>query len=208
MKFTAIILALVASTAVAWQPMGVGAPRRAARTAVSMKQRTRLEAERELRAAVKAGKSKGKAGEKVGGFVIPVDAVCVDDVVGTQASAATKLRCAAALREMGRPLPLVYRPELSDEEKAQKQKIREYSTYGSLAAGLFLVANIAETALNAQFNLWPDLKQEWNYSGNNDAICAKLKIDKPSEYDSYALCSETNLKAIKPRSIPKPKGVE
>mmetsp|Transcript_28362 Transcript_28362/g.49192 ORF Transcript_28362/g.49192 Transcript_28362/m.49192 type:complete len:207 (+) Transcript_28362:46-666(+) len=206
MKVTLVLLALVASSAAAFKPMSGAAPRRASRTAVSMI-RTRLEAERELRAFVKAGKSKGKEGDTVMGFKIPVDAVCVDDVVGTQASAATKLRAAAALREMGRPLPLVYRPELTEEEKAQKQQIRKLSTYGSLFAALFLVANIVETGLNAQFNLWPEIKQEWNYSGNNDAICAKLKIDKPNEYDSYALCQESNLKNIKPRTIPKPKGV-
>lgn len=148
---------------------------------------------------------RGKASttpQKLGSFTIPPDAKCVDDVVGTQASAGTKLRAAAQLREMGMPLPLVYRPELSDEEKEKKAQLRVVLKWANLGVALFFLANVLESFLNAQFNLFPQWKSEWNYSGNNDKICAELKAQDPDK--EYALCTDFNLSRIKPRYTPAP----
>ena len=54
------------------------------------------------------------------------------------------------------------------------------AVHGNLVFAAIFLYNLATTAVNNE--------HPWNYSGNNDAICAQLKIDKPKEFDSYALC--------------------
>ena len=85
-------------------------------------------------------------------------------------------------------------------KKFIKSTTREGGSGGSNAGfallSLFFIANVAETFLNAKYNLWPDLKTEWNYSGTNEAICAEYKAKKGT---GGAGCSELNLQQVKQR---------
>ena len=95
----------------------------------------------------KAGWASKKGQIVVQGFVVPPDAKCVDDVVTTQGSAGTKLKVAAELREMGMPLPLVLKKELTDEERAAKLQLRQNLKYGNLALITFFMYQLASTAV-------------------------------------------------------------
>ena len=68
---------------------------------------------------------------------------------------------------MGRPLPLTYKPPLTDEEREAKLKLKGQVGTAGLVVTTFLMLNILETFLNAQFNLFPQFKREWNYSVNS-----------------------------------------
>jgi len=126
---------------------------------------------------------------KVQGFIIPPDAKSVDDVIGPNGSAGTKLKIASELRKMGRPLPLTYKAPLTDEEREAKLKLKGQVGTAGLVVTTFLMLNILETFLNAQFNLFPQFKREWNYSGNNDALCRELEAK--GEYSK--VCDSWNL---------------
>ena len=52
---------------------------------------------------------------------------------------------------------------------------------------------------NDQFNFWPELKTEWNYSGSNDAICREME----SKGESSQLCSEENRIAAQQKLVQK-----
>mmetsp|Transcript_33867 Transcript_33867/g.58111 ORF Transcript_33867/g.58111 Transcript_33867/m.58111 type:complete len:166 (-) Transcript_33867:629-1126(-) len=84
---------------------------------------------------------------------------------------------------------LARRARISDVSMLSKKEIWSYV----IAAGsAFFILNVAESAINDQFNLWPELKGEWNYSGSNDAICAKMEIEEPELFKTTKLCTAEN----------------
>lgn len=142
--------------------------------------------------------------DTVCGFPIPKDAKSVDDVVGTKGSIGTKLRIAGELRKMGYKIPLVYKPPLSDEEKVAKAALRKNIELANLGVALFFLANVIESFLNAQYHMFPELGAEWNYSGNNDKVCAELK----AKGKESPICSDFNLKKVTGKRLtPVPKGI-
>ena len=94
-------------------------------------------------------------------------------------------------------MPLVLRPELTPEEKEAKQALRKQLQYGNLALILFFMYNLVTTAINNE--------HPWNYSGNNDAICAAMR---EKGEDTEALCGEANTKKIRAPYTARPKGVD
>eukprot|EP00621_Florenciella_sp_RCC1693_P001648 CAMPEP_0182546968 /NCGR_PEP_ID=MMETSP1323-20130603/36792_1 /TAXON_ID=236787 /ORGANISM="Florenciella parvula, Strain RCC1693" /LENGTH=159 /DNA_ID=CAMNT_0024758233 /DNA_START=13 /DNA_END=492 /DNA_ORIENTATION=- len=101
---------------------------------------------------------------------------------------------AAASTRVAALAPSAKRREASGLQMNQKKQIFSYV----IAAGSALfIANVAESAINDQFNLWPELKKvdSWNYSGSNDAICAKMEIEEPELFKTTKLCTEDNRKA-------------
>ena len=61
----------------------------------------------------------------------------------------------------------------------QMNQKKQIFSYVIAAGSALFIANVAESAINDQFNLWPELKKvdSWNYSGSNDAICAKMEVE-------------------------------
>lgn len=107
-------------------------------------------------------------------------------------SPASDMRVRSAARKAGKPLPPVQRGgkvENLAEEDREKNSFAQGIGF-AIFGGFFVLLEL-ETLLNGQTKgaLFPDLYTEWNYSGTNDAICAK---EKAQGIDS-AVCSEWNL---------------
>ena len=101
-----------------------------------------------------------------------------------------------SLREAGRPLPLVLRPVLTPEEKEAKQQLRKNLEYGNLVFAAIFLYNLATTAVNNE--------HPWNYSGNNDAICAQMAANG----EESKMCTSWNADYIKAPKTERPAGVD
>ena len=92
------------------------------------------------------------------------------------------------------------KPEISAEDRERNQQIASALT---AVAALAFFGNLAETLINAQTKgaAFPGLYKEWNYTGNNDAICAK---EKEQGLPTSTVCSDFNQRGgKKPQSTSK-----